>query len=282
MALVNKKSGEVRYEGRVVRDLGRRERRLMSDVYADVWSCLVVADDGRLVPFDYDSNFECWSDRYSLEVDLAPEWDVYREAAGDYFAAIDALSSLKEKVSKRKRALALAEKAAPSVEPDKGDEVEVTRASKGAPKGARGKVFWVGSCRFSGKPRVGFKGAGDKTYWSNAVSVKVVGAEARAAKLKEAKVEKAAARLEAAEWSLKEVEKALPDLASLYAAARLGAGVPAPRVREVGETVWVHGWDEAVVTEAYADGSVVCGESRWDSRRFGPADVRDEERKKSA
>lgn len=49
--------------------------------------------------------------------------------------------------------------------PSKGDLIEVVRGRK-VPRGTVGVVFWVGTCQFSGKPRIGFNDSNGTTHWT--------------------------------------------------------------------------------------------------------------------
>lgn len=57
--------------------------------------------------------------------------------------------------------------------PRKNDRVEVVRGRK-VPKGTTGVVFWVGSCKFSGRPRLGIKGEDGGTHWTAGSNCEVV------------------------------------------------------------------------------------------------------------
>ncbi len=166
VAVVEKKSGQESYVGRVLK-IVRREERVMSDVYADVSYAQVVELNGAFKEIYLTAHFECGGYAWSATADAAPAWHAYADA---YSALAKACLSYQMAVTK----VAEVARTTPSrMYPVKGSYVMVDRASKGAPKGASGEVFYVGTCRFSGKPRIGFLHNGTKC-WSASASVSVV------------------------------------------------------------------------------------------------------------
>lgn len=155
------------YVGRV---LGRvsREERVMSDVYAQVSYAQVVEANGETREIHLRSHFECCASTRWAEMDATPEWRAYAAA---YSHLAKATASYVKAVAKVE---GIEKWTVPTMEPKKGSYVMVDRGSKGAKKGASGEVFYVGTCRFSGKPRIGFKGADGVAQWSAAGSVSVV------------------------------------------------------------------------------------------------------------
>ncbi len=286
MGLRNRKTGEVTYAGRVVSDDGSRERRLMSDVYADVWYATVVADDGSRESVSVSSNFECWSDHYEVTVDLSDEWALYAETASVYFAALsseeDSAAALKELAVALKAAEKAAKRKAKKVyvAPEMGDTVTVTRGTAKTPKGSTGKVVWLGTSRYDeNKVRLGFETAAGDKLWTNAVSAKVEASAERVAALTVAANEKAAAkvadlaaRLASREADLAAARESMVSLSADYVAAReLAELAPATHEWAVGDVVMVidggRGSGDARVTRLNPDGSYAATRLDEDWRR---------------
>jgi hypothetical protein len=124
-----------------------------SDFVAVIWNPV----EGKPVNVTY-ATTRFWTYPNSATVDATSE---VREAYNAYRAAAAA---------EKARARAEAEAADPAV---KGRTVTVTRGRK-VPKGTTGEVFWVGTCRYSRKPRIGLKDADGEVHWVLADYCKVV------------------------------------------------------------------------------------------------------------
>lgn len=199
------REGAVSYVGRVVR-VTRREERVMSDIYADVWRARVVKDDGSTEDVWVNSNFELDTRRGKATADLAPEWARLMEAYDAKRAAEGRLATA-EKVAKD------AERGVPPryPEPRKGDLVMVTGKAKGLPeKGTFAEVVWTGTSKFSGAARVGILVNGEKVYCPAskvtraATSEELEAADEVAAEATAKWREKAARELEAATMAVAE------------------------------------------------------------------------------
>jgi hypothetical protein len=208
----NGKEGEpeVRYVGRVL-STHTRETRVMSDVYCDVTYATVIEDDGRTHSVGAIYHFELG---YPARV-VVDATDEAKALAAAYTAREAA------RVSKETAEAAVAKAKADIANPKgtysvkRGDTVVAIRKVKGCPKGTTGEVFWVGACKFSGKPRVGFRNAGG-TYWVNECSVEVPEALEKARAKAKAAAEVAKAKAEAA---LVEATAKVTETEAAYAAA---------------------------------------------------------------
>lgn len=163
MAIKNIETGEVTYEGRVL-SISRSCDRVMSDIYADNVYATVVEDDGSLRKMWLYTNFELCTSPKRGEVDCTDAWRTFADAKRNLTSLkneIDMNISTLDQVVQDKRVKA---KNALLVI-DNGDEVVVTRKSKGNQVGDTGKVFWRGTCRFTCKERYGFKSSDGKTHW---------------------------------------------------------------------------------------------------------------------
>jgi hypothetical protein len=181
----------VTHEGRVLSH-HVRETRVMSDVYCDCLYVTVIKDSGETETFMAKAYFELSPNRVSVEDDATDEARARVKVYRDLYSVKNALAAARADLAAAEKAIA---KPKGSYSVKRGDKVVSVRKVKGCPKGTEGEVFWVGTCKFSGKPRVGFKDDAGSTYWVNACSVEVPGAAAAAnAKVvSDAKVAKAAA-----------------------------------------------------------------------------------------
>lgn len=206
----------VEHVGRVL-SVETREDRVMSDIYAPVTRAKVVLANGAIETVHVRAHFECDSTRNYAEVDATDT----AKALADAFTALD---NAKRVLTRAEALLVVAQKAVkrgPVVnpQPDNGDTVEVIRKVKSTAKGTVGKVFWRGTCQFSGQFRYGLKDAAGATHWVNAASIKVVLPEAEHAALAARGVEILASNLTSAVADVATAQTDLATAESAYQAA---------------------------------------------------------------
>jgi hypothetical protein len=155
---------ETTYVGKVVYT-GEHNGYDDSDFYA-----YVREDDGSFRKIVYAST-RGWTYPNGASVDASPE---------DINAFYAWQSEVTELAAKARREAAAAEAKARGEHVGRGDHVKVVKGRK-VPKGTEGEVFWVGKCKFSGRPRIGFNGFDGETYWTAASNVEVVEADSAAA-----------------------------------------------------------------------------------------------------
>lgn len=148
---------ETSYEGKVV---ATGERNMHDD--SDFW-CVVIEDDGSYRKFNYAST-RGWSYPNGAWVDASPE-DIAAYRAHEV-KVYEALTR-----SRREAAEKAARERGEHVK--RGDRIKVVKGRK-VPCGIEAEVFWVGSCKFSGKSRLGIKDNAGETHWTAASNVEVV------------------------------------------------------------------------------------------------------------
>ena len=122
--------------GRVAR-LWRRDKRVMSDIYADAFLAAIVADDGSETVVEYGTNFELDMRNTSAEIDITPELQIKHEA----WKAEQKRIRDEAEAARWKAAREAAEEAERN-RPVRGKRMRVVRGRK-VPKGTEGVVFWV-------------------------------------------------------------------------------------------------------------------------------------------
>lgn len=126
----------VLYTGRVIMT---RERNSYhdSDFYAVVW------DDETESLKNVDYHTTRGASTGWAKVDATPEvlekYEIYKKAVKDFYREVDMLEE--------------------SLENRKGDFVNITR---GKEKGKSGEVFWIGTCNYSGKKKLGVATSNEK------------------------------------------------------------------------------------------------------------------------
>ena len=163
MAIVDNKTGEVTFSGRVL-SVDTRCERVMSDIYADVTRATVILEDGSKQVRAIRYHFECDLSDRSATVDITPEWAELASAK----TTLNFLTETRERLERNvdeiiREARQKAHRTLAKVV--KGDEVRISRKSAKNPRGTVGVVFWVGTCNFSGKERFGIKTPEGATHW---------------------------------------------------------------------------------------------------------------------
>jgi len=171
------------YEGCVLSTHVERDRRIMSDVwadcfYAEVWTgteVIEVSLGANHVSNGVDNADTDATDEVKV---LVAAW---REAKAEA-ARLEWEAKAPEREAARIKAEAAATKKAVREakaylnDPTKGDRVVVARrrGRNAPPKGTEGEVFWTGTSGDFGTPRVGFKDDAGETHWTTAGNCDVV------------------------------------------------------------------------------------------------------------
>ncbi len=170
------------YEGRVIRTYVRRDVRIMSDVWADLYYAEVWT--GSSVESVSTGASGMSHDAKSVVVDATPETlaavAAWREAEAErkrleWEAKAPEREAARLKAEARDRKRRLREAKAYLNTPEKGSTVTVARrrGRNAPPLGTSGVVFWTGFSNM-GTPRVGFKDPLNETHWTTVGNCDVV------------------------------------------------------------------------------------------------------------